>query len=101
MTKFDYPGIVHWTGELLQILEIARGRDGCLHGIAHPPRTRETLRKLQKGEIALGGKEDVIHQLLRWHRVNYMGNWPKVDAMLDRVMAPDFCFSRPDSFGQG
>ncbi|WP_272010104.1 hypothetical protein [Roseovarius sp. ZX-A-9] len=88
-------------GPLYESLQASFERLDELFGITNLPRTRETLRQLQEGEINLGGKEDEIRQLLRGHRINYMDNWPKVDAMLDRVMDPGFRMSRPDSFGQG
>ncbi len=101
------PATVHFLhaidteGPLYESLEASFERLDELFGISHLPQTREILCQLQNGEIDLGGKEVEISQLLRGHRVNYMNNWPKVDAMLDRVMDPAFRDSRPDSFGNG
>lgn len=88
-------------GPLYESLEANFERLEELFQVSHLPRTRETLRALQDGEIDLGGKEGEVQQLLRGHRVNYMDDWSKVDAMLDRVMSRAFRNSRPDSFGKG
>lgn len=88
-------------GPLYESLDANFERLDELFQVSHLPRTRETLRLLQNGEIPLDGKEAEVQQLLRGHRVNYMDDWSKVDAMLDRVMSPVFRESRPDSFGQG
>lgn len=88
-------------GPLFESLEASFERLEELFPISGLPRTRETLRRLQNGEIPLGGKEGEVQQLLSGHRVNYMDDWSKLDAMLDRAMSRSFRESRPDSFGQG
>lgn len=88
-------------GPLYESLEASFERLEELFQISHLPRTRETLRKLQAAEINLDGREKEIQKLLRGHRINYMDDWSKVDAMLDRVMDPVFRNKRPDSGGHG
>jgi hypothetical protein len=88
-------------GPLFEPLEASFERLDELFQISDLPRTLETLNKLQNAEIPLNGKELEIRELLSGHRINYMADWAKLDAMLDRVMNPDFRNSRPDSFGGG
>lgn len=88
-------------GPLYESLEASFERLDELFNVSHLPCTRETLRQLQNGTIDLGGAEKEIQQLLSGHRIRYMDDWSKVDAMLDRVMDPVFRNSRPDSYGNG
>lgn len=88
-------------GPLFESLAAKFERLDELFQISHLPRTRATLEQLQAGTIPLGGKEEEVRQLLSGHRINYMDDWNKLDAMLDRVMSSSFRQSRPDSFGGG
>ncbi len=101
MSTVNFLHAIDTEGPLYESLEANFERLEELFQVSHLPRTRETLRALQGGEIDLGGKEGEVQQLLRGHRVNYMDDWSKVDAMLDRVMSRAFRSSRPDSFGKG
>jgi hypothetical protein len=71
-----------------------------LFGIQVVP-TSDNLRKLKKGEIPLGGQEADVMRILNGHLANYNDTWDKVDAMLERAMAPDFRMKLPDSQGGG
>lgn len=101
------PATVHFLhaidteGPLYESLDASFERLVELFAISHIPKTRENLRKLQEGEIDLGGKEAEVSSLLRGHRINYMDDWHKVQLMLDRVTDRQFRKSRPDSFGNG
>jgi hypothetical protein len=88
-------------GPLHESMDASFERLDELFGISHLPRTRETLRQLKEGEIDIGDKRDEVRRLLRGHRTEYMNDWAKLDAMLDRVMDPDFRTSRADSRGKG
>ena len=88
-------------GPLYEPLEATFERLEELFGITDLPRTHETLRQLKAGEVPLDGKEEEVSITLRGHRTRYMDDWTQVDAMLDRVMDPDFRNSRPDSYGNG
>lgn len=65
------------------------------------PASRRALAQLRAGEIDLGGKERDIAELLSSHNQTFLGSWPEIEAMLDRVMAPEFRDRDPDSFGDG
>jgi hypothetical protein len=88
-------------GPLHEPLKASFERLEELFQIGDLPRTHEILVRLQNQEIDLGGKEVEVARLLRGHRINYMNSWPKVEAMLDRVMNHDFRMRQPDSFGGG
>lgn len=59
------------------------------------------LRQLQAGEIDLGGIESAVQKVVHPHLLAYNDTWDKVDAMLERIMAPAFRQALPDSFGGG
>ena len=59
------------------------------------------LRKLQAGEVDLGGLEKAVQKVVQPQLLAYNDTWDKVDAMLDRIMAPAFRLEQPDSFGGG
>jgi hypothetical protein len=69
-----------------------------VEGIAPTP---ENLVKLRAGEIPLGGREAVAARVLNGHLANYNDTWDKVDAMLERVLAPAFRNQLPDARGGG
>ena len=104
MTKPSVVHIVHaidTEGPLFESLSAKFERLRDLLGIEGIEPTRDNLRKLSAGEIPLGGREADAQKILRGHLVNYNDTWDKVDAMLDRVMAPAFRNRLPDSFGGG
>jgi hypothetical protein len=72
-----------------------------LFGISHIEATSQNLEKLKRGEIPLGGQEADVQRILNGHLANYNDGWDKIDAMLDRIMAPEFRNKHPDSFGGG
>ena len=88
-------------GPLHEPLAASFERLAELFDISDLPRTAETYAKLQQGEIDLGGREDEVCQLLSGHRLNYMDDWGKLDAMLDRAMSEAFRSERTDSFDGG
>jgi len=54
------------------------------------PATPETLAALRRGEIDLGGREDLARVMLSEHLLAYNDTWDQVDAMLDEMMRPPF-----------
>ena len=88
-------------GPLYESLEAKFERLKHLLGIDGLPRTAETLAALRSGTLDLGGKEEMARVILNGHPTNYNSTWHDVDAMLDRIMAPDFRQKDPDSFEIG
>ena len=59
------------------------------------------LRRLQAGEVDLGGIEAAVQKVVDPHLLAYNDTWDKVDAMLTRIMSPAFRSQVPDSAGGG
>lgn len=59
------------------------------------------LRRLQTGEVDLGGIEKAVQKVVDPHLLAYNDTWDKVDAMLTRIMSPNFRSRIPDSNGGG
>jgi len=59
------------------------------------------LRQLQAGEMDLDGIENAVQKVVAPHLLAYNNTWDKVDAMLERIMAPAFRSQMPDSAGGG
>ena len=60
-----------------------------------------TLRQLQAGTLDLDGIESAVQKVLDPHLLAYNDTWDKVDAMLARIMDPEFRDQVPDSAGEG
>lgn len=63
------------------------------------PSDVETLRKLQRGEIDLGGIEQDVAKVISPELLSYNENWERIDAMLSVIMSPSYREAMPDSFG--
>ncbi len=61
----------------------------------------DTLIKLQKGEINLGGMEQEVAKVFSPDLLGYLDTWDKIDAMLFDIMSPEFRNDITDSFGNG
>jgi len=61
----------------------------------------ETLRRLQAGEIDLGGLEEAVRRVVDPHLLAYNDTWDKVDAMLTECLSPEFRDRVRDSRGGG
>ena len=70
----------------------------AMEGVA---RTRPNLEALSRGTLPIGGKENMIAEFLNGHLVDYNDSWPKLDAMLARIMPEEFRRRVPDSDGRG
>jgi hypothetical protein len=87
-------------GPLREALEATFERLFHLFGIRLEP-SRETLARLQRGEIDLGGREDAVARAFHPHLLEYHETWNEIDAMLSRVGSPSFRNALPDSGGRG
>jgi len=95
--------IVHCTdaeGPLYESLEATFQRLADIFGITLPP-SRDTLRKLQRGEMDLGGLEQDVARVVHPRLITYNDTWDKVDAMLERITSKAFRQAVPDSAGGG
>ena len=61
----------------------------------------DLLRRLQAGEVDLGGTEAAVQRVVDPHLLAYNDTWDKVDAMLAELMAPSFRQQTCDSSGGG
>ncbi len=61
----------------------------------------ELLRRLQRGEVDLGGLEEAVKRVVDPHLLAYNDTWDKVDAMLTDAMSTTFREKIKDSFGRG
>jgi hypothetical protein len=61
----------------------------------------DLLRRLQAGEVYLGGSEAAVQRVVDPHLLAYNDSWDKVDAMLAELMAPSFRRQTCDSSGGG
>jgi hypothetical protein len=59
------------------------------------------LRRLQAGEVELGGLESAVQRVVDPHLLAYNNTWDKVDAMLAEIMGESFRDQIPDSSGAG
>ncbi len=88
-------------GPLYESIEASFERLEHLYGVVGIDKVSENLEKLRHGQIDLGGLEDQVSKTLSGHLINYNDTWDKIDAMLSKVMAPEFRNKKPDSFGGG
>lgn len=95
--------IVHCTdteGPLYESLEATFERLDDIFGLKLEP-SRDTLEKMQRREVDLGGLEDDVARVIDPRLINYNDTWDKVDAMVSRVRSDDFRLAYPDSDGNG
>lgn len=87
-------------GPLYEPLDAIFDRLNELYGVDGLSRTTATLAQLRNKTIPLDGLEDVVADTVALGR-SCLGTWDQIDAMLDRVMAPDFRNKMLDSRGRG
>ena len=63
--------------------------------------SRETLGKLQRGELDLNGREEAVALVVAPQLITYNDTWDKIDAMLDRIGDSAFRSALPDTDGRG
>ena len=61
----------------------------------------DLLRRLQAGEVDLGGLEAAVQKVVDPHLLAYNDTWDKVDAMLAELMSESFRTQVRDSAGAG
>jgi hypothetical protein len=61
----------------------------------------DLLRRLQAGEVHLGGLEVAVQKIVDPHLLAYNDTWDKVDSMLAELMLESFRAEVRDSAGQG
>ena len=59
------------------------------------------LKRLQTGEVDLGGIEGAVQRVVDPHLISYNDTWEKIDSMLMNITTPSFRRQIPDSFGGG
>jgi len=87
-------------GPLSESLEATFERLEDSLGIRLAP-SRETLRRIQSGELNLGEKTEGARAVCAPHNLDYNDSWPKVDSMLDEMLSPEYRQRFPDSEGHG
>ena len=95
--------VVHCTdteGPLYESVEATFERLSYIFDLELEPSV-ETLRKLQRGEMDLGGIEEQVARVVDPDLLNYNDTWDKVNAMLSRVRSEEFRMAMPDSDGKG
>ena len=86
MTATVYIGhCVDTEGPLQEGLDVRFERLNERFDIGQIAPTRENLRRLEGGEIDLGGKEIAIRDLLRSHALSFVGSWPEIEVMVARA----------------
>ncbi len=87
-------------GPLYESVSATFERLKAIFGLELEPSTA-LLRKLQAGEVDLGGIEEAVKKVVDPHLLEYNDTWDKVDDMLHRIMSPEFRQQQADSFGGG
>jgi len=87
-------------GPLDESLDATFERIGEVFGIRLEP-SQATLDALQRGAIDLGEKTEPVKRMLSPRLLNFNRTWNDIDRMLDRITAPDFRNTLPDSYGNG
>ncbi len=71
-----------------------------LFGVSLAP-SHETLEKLQRAEIDLGGNESEIARVFAPELLSYNRNWQQIREMLMRILSPEFRHQMEDAQGNG
>ena len=87
-------------GPLKETLEATFGRIESVFGLRLEP-TRETLSKLQKKEMDLGGVEDAVARMIAPELLAYNSSWNSISSMLKDAMSEKFRRQLVDDFGNG
>lgn len=87
-------------GPLYEDLGAKFQRLESIFGISQIQPTQENFEKICRGELDLGGKEDIVKNVFSSHLSKYMENWQVLDEMLSRAMSSEFRGKLTDSWGQ-
>ncbi len=99
-------GIVHVVhcidteGPLYESVRATFERLRAMFGLDLEP-SKEMLRRLQAGEVGLGGLEDAVRKVVDPQLLAYNDTWDKLDLMLHDCMSTDFRSRVRDSEGNG
>ena len=85
-------------GPLYETLEAKFERIKQIFGVSGIDHTRENFEKLRRGELDIGGQEELVKQVFSSHLSSYMETWDQLDEMLDRAMCEAFRAKVTDSF---
>ena len=86
-------------GPLYESLEAKFDRIKNIYNIDIKNKSEENLIKLRNKEIALGGKENEIAEMLSGHLTNYNDSWDKISKMHEILFDNKFRFKNADSHG--
>lgn len=87
-------------GPLYESMEATFERINTIFNLNLEP-SGSLLRQLQAGELALGGIERAVQNVVDPHLLAYNDTWDKIDDMLIRILSHDFRRKKPDTFGRG
>lgn len=87
-------------GPLTETLAATFQRISSVFGLALPA-TRETLIKLQRRELDLGGKEDAVARMVAPALLAYNTSWDEIQRMLDDLLSDRFRRRMLDDAGSG
>lgn len=79
-------------GPMFESIEATFHRIKTIFGITIDP-TQDNLSKLQRREIALGGIENAVANLVAPQRLGMNKNWDDIENMLSRLNSSEFRFS--------
>lgn len=86
-------------GPLYESLDAKFDRLENVFGVSGIQRSEENFAKLCRGEINLGGKEDLVRLAFSGHMTRFIDTWDKLGDMLTRAMSETFRNKVRDSFG--
>jgi hypothetical protein len=87
-------------GPLYESVEVTFERLRSIFQIELEP-SIDMLRRLQAGEVDLGGLEAAVQRVVNPHLLAYNDTWDKVDAMLAKIRSESFRTQIRDSSGAG
>ncbi len=87
-------------GPLYESIQATFERLKEIFGIELEPTIRN-LKKLQRCEIELGGKESQVAEVVAANRINTLGTWDKIDETLNIILSDEFRNAFKDSRGKG
>jgi hypothetical protein len=87
-------------GPLCETLQATFQRVRNTFDVDLPP-SRETLTRLQRRKIDLGGREESVARMVAPELLAYKDSWHRIDAMLDRIQSSSVRDALPDTSGRG
>lgn len=100
MKKLYVVHCVDTEGPLYESLEASFMRLKEIFGIDLEP-TVDNLQKLQKCELDLEGKEELVADAFASKRISTLGDWSQIDNILEELMSDTFRNRITDSNGNG